>query len=152
MAVHKSYLTSTALYDIIVYAMVNQPPLILVVDDEPYFREIFSKKLTAEGFRVEVAQDGEEAIRKAKQLKFDLILMDVKMPGIDGVEAMLAIKEDPSTKSTRVLFLTSAGEPRSNGGMEHNADYRAAEDLGAVGYLRKTDDLMGIVEKIKSFV
>lgn len=60
--------------------MADQP-LILIVDDEENFREIFSAKLTAAGFRTETADGGEAAIAKAVIVKPDLILMDVKMPG-----------------------------------------------------------------------
>lgn len=130
--------------------MATKQPVILLVDDEDYFREIFTRKLTAEGFRVETAKSGEEGIKKAKELKPDLILMDVKMPGIDGVAAMMTIKEDPATKDTKVLFLTSAGE-MFGGPHDHSADIRAAEELGAVGYVMKTDDLTNLAEKIRSF-
>ena len=56
--------------------------LILIVDDEPDFLEIFGTKLTTSGFRVETAGNGEEGFKKAKSIKPDLVLMDVKMPGL----------------------------------------------------------------------
>lgn len=130
---------------------LNQQPLILLVDDEDYFREIFTKRLSAEGFRVETAKSGEEGVKKAKELKPDMILMDVKMPGMDGVAAMMAIKADPRAKDTKILFLTSAGE-MFGGSHDHKADIRAAEEMGAVGYVMKTDDLANLAEKIRSFL
>lgn len=125
--------------------MANQP-LILIVDDEPAFREIMSAKFSAAGFRMQVAANGEESAKKAKGLKPDLILMDIKMPGISGVEAFLKIKADPETKDTKTLFLTSLGDPRTE---LQEVDRRFAREIGAVDYIKKTDDLDKMVERIK---
>ena len=86
--------------------------LILIVDDEPAFREIFGAKFTADGFRVETAENGQVGVEKAKALKPDLILMDVKMPVMDGATAVLKLRDDPETKDIKVVFLTSLGDPR----------------------------------------
>lgn len=124
-------------------------PLLLVVDDEANFRDIFSTKFSAAGFRVETASSGEEGIQKAKELKPDLILMDVKMPGIDGAQALMKLKEDPETKFLKVLFLTSLGDPSEDGQATNN---RLAQDAGALGYLRKSDDLDATVAQVKAFL
>lgn len=124
-------------------------PLLLVIDDEPDFLEIFSTKFSAEGFRVETAQSGEEGIRKAKSLKPDLILMDVKMPGLSGVDAMLKLKDDPETKGIKVVFLTSLGDPRAE---MQEMNRRLSTEVGAEGYLRKTDDLDSIVQKVRELI
>lgn len=128
--------------------MADQP-LILVVDDEPSFREIFSIKLTSEGFRVETAENGQVALEKAKQLKPDLILMDVKMPVMDGATAVLALREDPQTKDMKVAFLTSLGDPRLE---MQEINKRFSTEFGAQGYLKKTDDLDLLMAKIKEFL
>ncbi|MBI2033787.1 MAG: response regulator [Candidatus Liptonbacteria bacterium] len=128
--------------------MMNQPPLILLVDDEADFLEIFYTKLRAAGFRVETAESGEKAIEAAKKLKPDLILMDMKMPKMNGAQVMMKLKEDPETKDIKVVFLTNFGDPRTE--MEE-IDRKFSRDLGAMDYLRKTSDLDEVVQKIQTF-
>ncbi len=128
---------------------MEQKPLILVVDDEESFREIFSMKLVADGFRVETAENGETALMKAKEIKPDLILMDVRMPVMDGPTAVLKLRDDPEIKDIRVAFLTSLGDPRQEM-QEMNGKF--AQDFGVQGYLRKTDDLDLLKERVKAFL
>ncbi len=126
-----------------------EQPLILVVDDEPDFREIFGAKLTAEGFRVETAENGHVALDKLSKIKPDLVLMDVKMPVMDGATTVLKMKDDPNLMKIKVAFLTSLGDPRLE--MQEINKHFSAE-FGAQGYLKKTDDLETLVEKIKGFL
>jgi two-component system, OmpR family, alkaline phosphatase synthesis response regulator PhoP len=129
--------------------MADQPPLILIVDDEGDLREIFSVKLKQAGFLVETAENGLEGIEKAKALKPALVLMDVKMPVMDGATAVLKLRGDPATKDTKIAFLTSLGDPHSE--MEAvNAKF--SKDFAAAGYLSKTDNLDSIVEKVRGFL
>ncbi len=123
--------------------------LLLVVDEDQNFHEIFSKRLEAEGYTVEHAFSGAEALEKAKSIKPDLILMDVKMPGMDGVETVMKMKEDPELKNIKVVFLTSIGSPEQE---VQNLNSRFSAELGAIGYVQKTDDLNSIVSKIKAFI
>lgn len=81
-------------------------PLVLVVDDFADAREMYGEYLKFCGFRVAEAQNGVEAIDKAKRLKPDLILMDLSMPVVDGWEATRRLKADASTKSIPVVALT----------------------------------------------
>jgi len=127
---------------------MDKQSLLLVVDEDPNFQEIFSKRLTAEGFEVAHASNGAEAIEKAKAIKPSLVLMDVKMPGMDGVETFMKMREDPETKDIRVVFLTSFGNPEE--GIQ-NLNSRFSEEIGALGYIQKTEDLDNIVSKVKSF-
>jgi CheY-like chemotaxis protein len=128
--------------------MADQP-LILIVDDEADLREIFSMKLKAAGFCVETAENGQQGIEKTKALKPDLVLMDVKMPVMDGATAVLKLRDDPETKDTKVAFLTSLGDPHAE---MQAVNAKFSEDFGAQGYLKKTDDLDSIVEKVKGFL
>ena len=128
---------------------MKKKPFILVVDDEAAFREIFSLKLTADGFRVETAENGEIGVEKAKALKPDLILMDVRMPVMDGPTAVLKIRGDAETKDMRIAFLTSLGDPRQEMQQMNNT---IAQDFGVQGYLRKTDDLNLLNDRIKAFL
>jgi twitching motility two-component system response regulator PilH len=84
--------------------------LILIVDDSP--TEVFqmTKALENAGFRVEVAADGEEALRKAREMQPDLILMDIVMPGMDGFRATRALSNDPATRSIPVIMVSSKSQ------------------------------------------
>ena len=79
--------------------MVN----ILVVDDEEPFRRLLKNELTLKGYSVSVAADGGEALRLLSHNAFDAVLLDVVMPGMDGLSLMKALKEDPSAPPIIVL-------------------------------------------------
>lgn len=128
---------------------MNNPPLILIVDDEPDFREIFATKLKEVGYNIETAENGEEGFEMAKKTKPDLVLMDMEMPVLNGAGAVLKFKGDSDTKDIKVVFLTNYGDPRIE---MRDADVHFSHELGANDYLRKTDDLDRIVEKVKSFL
>jgi two-component system, cell cycle response regulator DivK len=81
-------------------------PLVLVVDDYEDNRIMYTEYLAFAGFRVVEAADGEEAIVKAAQLRPDLVVMDLSLPGIDGWEATRAIKADARTANVPIIALT----------------------------------------------
>ena len=80
---------------------------VLLVDDDDNFREIIKAKLEAADFSVVEAKDGEIGAEKAKEIKPDLVLMDVQMPKMNGIESLSRIKADPETANIKVLFLTN---------------------------------------------
>jgi len=84
-----------------------ESPLVLVVDDVDHGREIFAEYLEFRGFRVATAADGLEALEKAFELRPDVILMDLSLPGIDGWEATRRLKLDERTRSIPVIALTA---------------------------------------------
>jgi CheY-like chemotaxis protein len=81
-------------------------PLILVVDDYQDAREMYAEYLQFSGFRVAEAKNGNEAIEKAFELRPDLILMDLSLPGMDGWEATRLLKSDERTRHIPVVALT----------------------------------------------
>lgn len=85
---------------------------ILVVDDEENIRELYRDELAEEGYTVVLAEDGYEALEKFKSLRPDLVTLDVKMPGIDGLEVLQRIREMDTT--VPVLLLTAFGEFRQD--------------------------------------
>ena len=87
-------------------ATKKNEPLVLVVDDFADAREMYREYLKFSGFRVAEAQNGAEAIDKAKHLKPDLIVMDLSMPVVDGCEATRRLKADSATKGIPVVVLT----------------------------------------------
>jgi len=80
---------------------------LLVVDDNEDMRSVLAYQLTARGYQVIMATNGQEGIDKALAEKPDLILLDILMPVMDGTEAAAQLKEDPRTKNIPILFLTS---------------------------------------------
>ena len=83
---------------------------ILIVDDSPTERHVLNDLLTKAGFEVVTSDNGEDAILKSKQVKPDLILMDVVMPGLNGFQATRAISRDPETKLIPVIMCTSKSQ------------------------------------------
>jgi len=132
-----------------IIVIVNSPPLIFIVDDDPNFREIFSMKLSSAGFRVVEAEDGAECLEKMKKFKPDLILLDVQMPKMNGIETFLRIKEDRENSDVRVIFLTVLGDPRLD---IQEINRRFSKEIGAVGYIRKTDSLDVLLENIQAIL
>lgn len=86
--------------------MTKALPLVLVVDDYRDAREMYAQYLQASGFRVAEASTGLEAVRIARELKPDCILMDLALPGIDGWEATRQIKADGRTAGIPVIAIT----------------------------------------------
>jgi CheY-like chemotaxis protein len=82
---------------------------VLIVDDEPFFVEVFTQKLGLAGFEVCSAQNGAEAVVKAKTEKPDLIIMDVMMPVMSGFDATQIIRNDPATRNIPIIIFTARG-------------------------------------------
>ncbi len=96
---------------------------ILLVDDEPDILEIVGYNLSAEGYHVITAEDGVEAVKLAKKKKPQLIILDVMMPEMDGIEACEQIRKIPELADTMITFLTARGEDYSQmAGFEAGAD------------------------------
>lgn len=96
---------------------------ILLVDDEPDILEFVGYNLEKEGFQVKTAHNGEEGLEKAKKYLPHLILLDVMMPGMDGIETCDALRKVPELENTLIAFLTARGEDYSQvAGFEAGAD------------------------------
>ncbi len=85
---------------------------ILVVDDEQSIRFLYREELEEDGYRVITAADGEEALRKVRKEKPDLITLDIRMPGMDGIEVLHRIRE--MDKEIPVIMSTAYGEYRND--------------------------------------
>jgi len=110
---------------------------VLVVDDEKDFLEMTIKRMQKKNIRCEGVESGEEAIEKIKGGKFDVVLLDVKMPGMDGVETLREIKQIKPL--TEVVMLTGHASVESGiDGMK----------LGAFDYLMKPIELDLLLEKL----
>ena len=114
---------------------------ILIVDDEPDILEILGYNLKKEGYEVFMAEDGLQAIVQAKKHKPHLIVMDVMMPNMDGIEACIKIRETPELSKTIITFLSARSE-----------DYSQISGLnaGADDYLTKPVRPRVLLSKVKS--
>jgi len=122
-----------------------EKPKVLIIDDDKDFREILSTKLEASGFEVDQAPDGETGIEKARIFKPNLALLDVKMPGMTGIETLTKMKADPELKNLPVIFLTSYGEINEDASW---VDNKFAQEMGAIAHIKKSDDLDKIMKQI----
>lgn len=120
--------------------MENSPARILIVDDEPSITEFVSYAMQKEGYQTETASDGEEALRKIEQQHFDLFILDIMLPGIDGYELCRRIR---ARMSTPILFL-SARDTELNKvvGLELGADDYLAKPFGVRELLARTRALL----------
>ncbi|MFK7812866.1 MAG: response regulator transcription factor [Maribacter sp.] len=116
---------------------------ILLVDDEPDILEILSYNLSAEGYRVSTASNGAEAVAKAKKKQPHLIILDVMMPEMDGIEACEIIRNTRGLENTIITFLTARGEDYSQ---------VAGFDAGADDYITKPIKPKVLVSKIKGLL
>ena len=83
---------------------------ILIVDDEPHVIRLLSFMLQKEGYDVTTAENGEIGVSKARDIKPDLMFLDVMMPKMNGHEVCQAIREDPALSGTRIVMLTASGQ------------------------------------------
>ncbi len=117
---------------------------ILLVEDEELVRRMYRKKLELENFDVETAADGEEGLAKVREFKPDLVLLDIVMPKLNGIEVLKSIKADLKLKGIPVVMLTNI-----------SGSIRIQECLkaGAMGYIIKSDDTPSqLVQKVKIFL
>jgi len=115
--------------------------LILIVDDSP--TEVFQMRRMLEnhGFETEAAADGAEGVRKAREIRPDLILMDIVMPGVDGFRATRMLAADPATRAIPVIMVSSKGQ---------ESDRTWGMRQGAVDYLVKPVKPAQLVEKAQA--
>ena len=83
---------------------------ILVVDDDPVIVTMLSTRLSKRGYQVATAADGAKAIEAAKNQRFDVVLLDVMMPGKSGWEVARALKQDPATQDVKIVMVSAIGE------------------------------------------
>ncbi len=125
--------------------MDDKKPIILIIDDDISLSEVLATKLNGSGFSSLEARDGKEGIEIAKKEKPDLILLDLRMPKMDGAEVLAELKKDSSTKKIKVLLLTLFNEISTM-----KLTKEAANKLGAFDFLEKTIDLDELVTRVRA--
>ena len=123
--------------------MKKKETKILLVDDEPDIVEIIRFNLEQNGYQISTASDGLEAIKVAEKEIPHLIIMDVMMPNLDGIEACERLRQDDRFSDTIIMFLTARGEDYS---------YVAAFDAGADDYVTKPIKPKVLVSKVKGLL
>ena len=116
---------------------------ILIVDDEPDILEILKLNLQSEGYKVSTAENGKKALKKADKINPDLIVLDLMMPIMDGIETCERLRLDSRYKNTLIMFLTARAEDYSQ---------IAALDVGADDYITKPVKPRVFLSKIKSLL
>ena len=117
---------------------------ILLIEDDKFLRRACEVGLKKRGFAVVTANDGEEGLQKAQEESFDLILMDMLMPKLSGLEALEALKKDDRTRGIPVVIL-------SNSSLD--TDMQRAMELGAAGYMVKASlSLQELGDQVLSFI
>ena len=123
--------------------MKNSEIKILCVDDEPDILEILKYNLSNKGYQISTAKDGKIAVTKAKKTNPNLIIMDIMMPNMDGIEACEILRSDESFNDTLIMFLTARGEDYS---------YVAAYEAGADDYVTKPVKPKILLSKVKALL
>ena len=113
---------------------------ILLVDDEEGFLSVIKEALEIRGFDIVIAKSAIEAGLELSSKKPDLILMDIKMPGIDGLQACAAIKKNPDTANIPIMIVSAISE---------EAQIKKAHKMGVSDYFIKPVDIEKLVKRIK---
>lgn len=117
---------------------------VLIIEDDKLLREMMFRKLEKEGFEVSSVMDGSEAVTKTKDIKPDIVLLDLILPGSNGFEILKEIKNDREIKETPVIVLSNLGQ---------KSEIDKGIELGAVDYLVKAHFTpTEVLEKIKKIL
>jgi|HubBroStandDraft_6_1064221.scaffolds.fasta_scaffold2882432_1 two-component system OmpR family response regulator len=119
---------------------MSTPPRVLVVDDEAQVRLLVSLAFELEGFEVAVATDGEEAVTEAARFGPDAVILDIMMPKVDGLTALLDLRSQAETADVPVLLLSAKA---------HTADITIGMRAGAADYLTKPFDTEDLVARTR---
>ncbi len=113
---------------------------ILLVEDEEIIIDLLQRKLQKEGYEVSVARDGEEGLKVMREVKPDLILLDIVMPKMGGFEVMEEMAKEPDLKKIPVIVISNSGQP---------VELDRAQELGAKDWLIKTEfDPQEVIDKV----
>ena len=118
-------------------------PTILIIEDERSLLEILSYNLTNEGFEVLTATDGQEGLRRAKASLPDVVVLDLMLPIIDGLQVCRQLRSDPKTQTVRILMLTAKSE---------EVDEIVGFNLGADDYVAKPFKIKPLISRIKALL
>jgi DNA-binding response OmpR family regulator len=116
---------------------------VLLVDDDPVILKLLQVNFEMEGFKVSTANDGVEGLEKARAERPDIVLLDIMMPRMDGLEVTKALKGDPETKDIPIILLSAKAQA---------SDIQAGKDIGADDYLTKPFDPLELLERVNELL
>jgi two-component system, sensor histidine kinase len=125
------------------YTIMERTLRVLLVEDAPFLRYAFGRLLRMEGFDVKEVNDGQEALDSLPDFRPDLVLTDLMMPVMDGVELITRIRADPEFSGVPVVAITADITDRAA---------RLARDAGAVDVINKPIDLASLLDRLKVLV
>lgn len=120
---------------------VSMSNVILIVEDEATSLKLIKMVLHREGYRIATATNGSEALRIAEELRPDLILLDIMLPGLDGYQVCQYLRQNPHTEKVPVIMFSSLDRP---------ADQRHAFEAGSDDYVTKPVKLDDLLTKVRS--
>lgn len=120
---------------------MERKPHILIIDDDQDISRLFGGKLATEGFEVMYASEGNEGRELARRFQPDLILLDIRLPGEDGMAVAQRMREEPQTKKIPIIFLTNEDFTREA--------EKAAKELWVVDYIHKSTPINEFVHRVK---
>ena len=114
---------------------------VLIVDDDLTLREMYAERMKVEGYDVHIAKNGDEGIQLAKDVKPDVVLLDIMMPGTNGFGVLESLQKDPTTEKIPILMLSALIQEENK---------TKSKDAGATGYIVKSESTPAeVIEKIK---
>jgi DNA-binding response OmpR family regulator len=119
---------------------MSDAPVVLVADDDEDILLLVTTRLRRDGFEVVAARDGDEALELAREHRPDVAVLDVGMPGLDGLEVLTRVREDDTLRATRVLLLTAKAQ---------ESDVRRGFDAGADAYIRKPFSPAALSQRVR---
>jgi CheY-like chemotaxis protein len=116
---------------------------ILIVEDHPTMREAMRLVLEGEGFDIDEASDGAQALASVQEDRPDLVLLDMSIPGVSGPEVLAAVKNDPTTTEVRVIVVTATGEEGRAAAMAGGADHYFTKPFSPIALLNAVEEVLG---------
>ena len=102
---------------------------ILIIEDDPFITDVYVLKLESEGYDVDTAEDGLVGLKKMQEKKYDIILLDIVMPNLDGFKVLERVRMNPNLSQVPIVILTNLSQKR---------DIEKGLNLGAIDYIVKT--------------
>jgi len=121
----------------------KRKPRILAVDDDPHIAGLVKTIMEGRGCKVDIAPDGDQALKQFQSKKYDLIILDVRMPGRDGLETLEMLRLLPGGAKQNVIMLTSESIMTT---------FNRAFELGALDYIAKPFALKDLVTKVETYL
>jgi DNA-binding response OmpR family regulator len=119
------------------------PATVLLVEDDPVILRLLEVNFELEGFDVVLARDGQEGIDQARASKPDLVISDIMMPNVSGLELVQTLKADPDTAGIPIILLSAKAQ---------SADLKAGLDAGADDYVTKPFEPLDLVDRVQALL